>query len=105
MGVVRRNRIPVESEPHILEMPECKRGRFVKSPSDSDGGQNPASDGSGQEYSSNQSNDIAELINENGGGSPLYSSNDGTLLLDEQDNQVCTTGFNYSPPVILYLSL
>ena len=31
-GGVRRNPIPPEMEAQILEMPECKRGRFVVSP-------------------------------------------------------------------------
>lgn len=32
MGVVRRSRLPLETETNLLEMPECKRGRFVKPP-------------------------------------------------------------------------
>ncbi|XP_019857526.1 PREDICTED: uncharacterized protein LOC109585824 [Amphimedon queenslandica] len=37
MGVVRRNRAPIDAEPNILDMPECKRGRFLKSPADNEG--------------------------------------------------------------------
>lgn len=32
MGGVRRNPIPPDAEAQILEMPECKRGRFVTQP-------------------------------------------------------------------------
>lgn len=31
-GVVRRNPLPPEAECQLLEMPECKRGRFVRYP-------------------------------------------------------------------------
>ena len=34
MGVVRRNPLPTQTEVQLLEMPECKRGRFVKQPSE-----------------------------------------------------------------------
>ena len=51
MGVVRRNRAPMDSEPHILEIPECKRGRFLKSLADTDG--------CGQ-YVTNNSSDVTE---------------------------------------------
>lgn len=33
-GVTRRNRLHPEAETLLLEMPECKRGRFVKPPSE-----------------------------------------------------------------------
>jgi hypothetical protein len=36
MGFVRRSRLPLEADTYLLDMPECKRGRFVKPPSDSD---------------------------------------------------------------------
>lgn len=55
MGVVRRNRAPIDSEPNILDMPECKRGRFLKSPADNEG--------CGQ-YGTNTSSDVAENNNE-----------------------------------------
>ena len=31
-GVVRRNPLPPDAESQLLEIPECKRGRFVKQP-------------------------------------------------------------------------
>lgn len=31
-GVVRRNPLPPEAESQLLEIPECKRGRFVRYP-------------------------------------------------------------------------
>lgn len=34
MGVVRRNPLPTQTEVQLLEMPECKRGRFVKQPAE-----------------------------------------------------------------------
>ena len=34
MGVVRRSRLPLETETNLLDMPECKRGRFVRSPTE-----------------------------------------------------------------------
>ena len=34
IGGIRRNPIPRDAEAQILEMPECKRGRFVVQPGD-----------------------------------------------------------------------
>ena len=91
MGVVRRNRAPMDSEPHILEMPECKRGRFLKSLADTDGcGQyvtNNSSDvtESGIEDVTNNSNSVTNDSNSvtNNSNSATNDSNSVTNDIDD----------------------
>lgn len=78
MGVVRRNPIPPETEAQLLEIPECKRGRFVKLPDDNT-----------QETSSSPTSPPAILGDSH---SPQFSLLDGTgslLEVEVRRQQAC----------------
>lgn len=84
MGVVRRNPIPPETEAQLLEIPECKRGRFVKLPDDNT-----------QETSSSPTSPPAILGDNH---SPQFSLLDGTgSLLEVEEYE----GGDDTPPAIV----
>lgn len=95
MGVVRRNRLPVEAEAHLLDIPECKRGRFIKSPSESPSSEAPPTSQSEQTSLGvnplSKDYHLVELMNNDSDhrerSIPLFMSNNDPALLLE-DNQV-----------------